>query len=62
MKNIAVITGASSGIGKEFALKLNTYSTFDEVWVIARNLSKLEELKDKKIRFVRIARILIPTS
>lgn len=46
MKNIAVITGASSGIGKEFALKLNTYSTFDEVWVIARNLSKLEELKD----------------
>lgn len=46
MKNIAVVTGASSGIGKEFVLKLNTYDNFDEVWVIARNLSKLEELKE----------------
>lgn len=45
MKKIAIITGASSGIGKEFALKLNTYDKFDEVWVIARNLDKLNELK-----------------
>ena len=45
MKKIAIITGASSGIGKEFALKLNTYDNFDEVWVIARNLDKLNELK-----------------
>ena len=45
MKKIAIITGASSGIGKEFALRLNTYDKFDEVWVIARNLDKLNELK-----------------
>lgn len=45
MKKIAVITGASSGIGKQFAQTLNEYGTFDEVWVIARRLERLEELK-----------------
>ena len=45
MKKIAVITGASSGIGKEFAMTLRTYDTFDEVWVIARRAERLEELK-----------------
>lgn len=46
MKNICVITGASSGIGKEFFVSLsndNSYS-FDEIWVIARSADKLEEL------------------
>ncbi len=45
MKNIAVITGASSGIGKQFALTLKDQGKFDEVWVIARNLVRLEALK-----------------
>jgi len=44
-KKIAVITGASSGMGKEFAQTLKEYGTFDEVWVIARRLDRLEELK-----------------
>ncbi|MBO7187132.1 MAG: SDR family NAD(P)-dependent oxidoreductase [Clostridia bacterium] len=44
MKKIAVITGASSGIGKEFALKIKDFGKFDELWVIARNKEKLEEL------------------
>ena len=47
MKNIAVITGASSGIGKKFITSLNDYARFDEVWVIARTLSKLEKLQDE---------------
>ena len=38
MKKIAIITGASSGMGKVFAETINTYDTFDEVWVIARRL------------------------
>ena len=50
MKNIAVITGASSGIGKEFAMQLKNNGTFDEVWLIARNKEKLEEVK-KEIPF-----------
>ncbi len=45
MKNIAIITGASSGIGREFAATLSAHGHFDEVWVIARHGDKLEELK-----------------
>ena len=47
MKNIAVITGASSGIGKKFTETLAEHGTFDEVWVIARREGRLEELKSK---------------
>ena len=46
MKRIAVVTGASSGIGKEFALTLDkSGAAFDEVWVIARGREKLEALE-----------------
>lgn len=41
---IAVITGASSGMGREFALKLDRDETFDELWVIARRRDRLEAL------------------
>lgn len=44
--NIAVVTGASSGIGKEFFLSLRERSErLDEIWVIARSRGKLEELQ-----------------
>ena len=43
---IAVITGASSGIGKKFCELLPKNFSFDEVWVIARNQDRLEKLKD----------------
>lgn len=42
---IAVITGASSGMGREFAIKLEQKNNFDEIWVIARRADRLEELK-----------------
>lgn len=43
--NIAIITGASSGIGKEFALQLDAgLYTVDEFWLIARRKDRLEEL------------------
>lgn len=46
--NIAVITGASSGLGKVFCEKvLKRYPTLDEVWLIARRKGKLQELADK---------------
>ncbi len=47
MKNICVITGASSGIGREFFDKLiaDKNLNFDEFWVIARSEDKLNQLK-----------------
>lgn len=50
MKNIAIVTGASSGIGKQFAVTLKDHGTYDEVWAVARNVERLEELK-KEIPF-----------
>jgi len=43
--NIIVITGASSGIGREFALQLDEhFHTIDEFWLVARSRSNLEKL------------------
>ncbi|MBQ9249399.1 MAG: SDR family NAD(P)-dependent oxidoreductase [Oscillospiraceae bacterium] len=44
---IAVITGASSGMGREFFYALDKEERFDEIWVIARREHRLEELKAK---------------
>ena len=45
-KSIVIITGASSGLGKEFVIQLNEcLKTVDELWVIARSREKLEQLK-----------------
>lgn len=41
---IAVITGASSGMGREFVLQLDKSEKFDEIWVIARRRERLEAL------------------
>jgi len=43
--DIAIVTGASSGMGKEFVLQLGSFVTVDEIWVIARRENALEELK-----------------
>ena len=43
--NIAIVTGASSGMGREFVLQLSEYVNVDEIWAIARRESALEELK-----------------
>lgn len=45
MKNIAIITGASSGIGKEFLLNMPKNIEVDEIWAIAREKNLLENLK-----------------
>lgn len=42
---IAVVTGASSGIGAEFVRQLDREETFDEIWVIARRKDRLEQLQ-----------------
>ena len=45
--NIAIVTGASSGMGREFVLQLSEYIHPDEIWAIARRDGELEELKSE---------------
>ena len=42
--SVAIITGASSGIGREFALQLKDKCKVEEFWLIARRGDRLEEL------------------
>ena len=44
---IALITGASSGMGREFVYRLDGQSEYDELWVIARRAERLAELSEK---------------
>ena len=44
---IAVITGASSGMGREFAKAIDEAYALDELWVIARRAERLETLKSE---------------
>lgn len=38
---IAIVTGASSGMGWEFVRQLHSYTQPDEIWAIARRLEAL---------------------
>ena len=42
---IAVVTGASAGIGREFVRAIDREGAFEEIWVVARRAERLEELK-----------------
>ena len=44
--NIAIVTGASSGMGREFVLLLSQYVNVDEIWAIARRKEALEALNE----------------
>lgn len=44
MKRIAVITGASSGLGEEFTRQVCAKYDYDEIWIIARREEKLSTL------------------
>ena len=43
--NIAIVTGASSGMGREFVRQLSAWVRVDEIWAVARRADALEELK-----------------
>ena len=53
---IAVVTGASSGLGREFVIQLDKkYKELDEIWVIARREERMKELHNlckNKIRVI----------
>ena len=44
---IAIITGASSGMGKEFVKELDRREDFDEIWTIARREDRLLALQSE---------------
>ena len=51
---IAVITGASSGIGREFVRRIDSADVYDEIWVIARRRERLEALAAETNAVLRI--------
>lgn len=54
MKKIAIVTGASSGMGREFIIQMSRkYPSLEEIWVIARRQERLREL-EKQMKNIRI--------
>lgn len=45
-KRTAIVTGASSGLGREFARKIGEMGLADEIWLIARRKENLERLAE----------------
>ena len=46
-KKIAIITGANSGFGKEFLKLLINEEEITEIWAVARNKARLNQLVDE---------------
>ena len=52
---IAIVTGASSGMGREFVLQIpRLYKNLDELWVVARRTDRLKSLQEQVKIPVRI--------
>ena len=50
---ICVVTGASSGMGREFLRRLDAEETFDEIWAIARRENILSDLQKETRAVIR---------
>ncbi|MEA4853917.1 MAG: SDR family NAD(P)-dependent oxidoreductase [Christensenella sp.] len=44
---IAIVTGASSGMGREFVKQISAHGQMDEIWVVARRKERLEALRSE---------------
>lgn len=53
-KNIAIVTGASSGLGREFVKLLSRKIELDEIWVIARRKNKLDKLAKRYGKKIKV--------
>lgn len=52
--DIGIVTGASAGLGREFATQIDSRYNLDELWVIARRKTRLNELADRLTTPVRV--------
>lgn len=53
--NVIVITGASSGMGMEFARQMDrSFYNIDEFWLVARSRDKLDKLADELMHRSRV--------
>ena len=46
MARVAIITGATGGLGMEFTRVIDSYDDIDEIWAVGRNKDKLNQLKE----------------
>ena len=52
---IAIVTGASSGLGKEFVKQIpHLYKELDEIWVVARREDILNDIKENSDCCIRV--------
>lgn len=51
---IALITGASSGMGREYARQIDKMKECDEIWIVARREERLNALKAELSTVVRV--------
>ena len=51
---IALITGASSGMGREYAKQIDKMKECDEIWIVARREERLNVLKDELSTVTRV--------
>lgn len=56
MRSIAIVTGASSGVGREFVRQLDAGGAgpIDEIWLIARNQDKLAQIAVETTTVTRV--------
>lgn len=56
MKSIAIVTGASSGVGREFVRQLDAGASgpIDEIWLIARNQDRLTQIAIETTTVTRV--------
>lgn len=54
MAKVAIITGATGGLGMEFTRVIDTYDDIDEIWAVGRNREKLNRLKEMYDKVVTV--------
>lgn len=55
MTRVAIITGATGGLGTESVRRINDWDTIDEIWAVGRNADKLNNLSVlyQKVKTIR---------